>query len=100
MKRTVTIDTVGIEGVALQVVFSGQPCVAWPEVKTRFRSLRPGSPIADGRGYFLEVVSPTFKHPEEAQDWLIALTAEVKELASKDQATLADFKSLEGETKI
>ena len=94
MKRTVTINSVGVNGVGLIVKFSGHPPVDRLDLNAEFSSFSHGYAENDD-GLFCTVWSRPFKNTEKAELWLSELTEEVKELAGVTEATIASFKSLE-----
>ena len=100
MKRKVEIESVGTSGVSLVVTFFGVPCIAWPHLQTSFTTMSPGSPEVKGRDFYVKVKSPDFRSTAAAQEWLDRLTAEVREVAGKEQRNVEDFKGLEGEIEI
>lgn len=100
MTRKVEIESVGSGGVCLAVTFKGIACIAWPHLQTSFNTMSPGSPEVKGRDYYVKVSSPGFRSTAEAVVWLEKLTAEVKEVAGKEQQNVEDFKKLEGEIAI
>ena len=95
MERIVLIEGLGINGVRLNVTFTGQKTLAWPHLNVPFSSYGPGE-----GNTFVRVTSPSFADVEEARVWLDELTREVLALAVIQEETLWKFKQLEGKDKL